>query len=201
MIDELARYIAVEGLGRPAIIGHSMGGLSGLMLAQQYPDRIGRVMSVDSLPFFSALFGSQITAETARPFADQTAAGILAADEAGFRASQTQSAIGLARDPATRAAMVEWSMTSDRQAMAAAIRDVMTTDVRPGLASMATPVWALYAADADGGAPAAMAEGLWTREYAALPGVRLIRVDGSRHFIMADQPARFAELVDQFLAP
>ena len=92
-------------------------------------------------------------------------------------------------------------MTSDRQAMAAAIRDVMTTDVRPGLVSMATPVWALYAADADGGAPAAMAEGLWTREYAALPGVRLIRVDGSRHFIMADQPARFAELVDQFLAP
>jgi len=26
------------------------------------------------------------------------------------------------------------------------------------------------------------------------------RVDGSRHFIMSDQPARFAELMDQFLA-
>jgi pimeloyl-[acyl-carrier protein] methyl ester esterase len=30
--------------------------------------------------------------------------------------------------------------------------------------------------------------------------VTLIRVDGSRHFIMADQPERFAELVDAFLA-
>lgn len=199
VIDELARYIAGRGLERPAIIGHSMGGLSGLMLAQQHPDRVGRVMSVDSLPFFSALFGPMVTAETARPFADQAAAGILASDDAGFRASQAQSAIGLARDPVTREAMVEWSMTSDRHAMAAAIRDVMTTDVRPGLAAMTTPVWALYAADADGGAPAAMADGLWVREYAALPGVRLIRVDGSRHFIMADQPARFAELVDQFL--
>jgi pimeloyl-ACP methyl ester carboxylesterase len=45
-----------------------------------------------------------------------------------------------------------------------------------------------------------MADGLWAREYASLPGVRLIRVDGSRHFIMADQPARFAELMDQLLA-
>ena len=45
-----------------------------------------------------------------------------------------------------------------------------------------------------------MADAMWTREYAALPGVTLIRVDGSRHFIMADQPERFAELVDAFLA-
>jgi pimeloyl-ACP methyl ester carboxylesterase len=45
-----------------------------------------------------------------------------------------------------------------------------------------------------------MADAMWTAEYAGLPGVKLVRVDGSRHFIMADQPARFAELVDQFLA-
>jgi pimeloyl-ACP methyl ester carboxylesterase len=45
-----------------------------------------------------------------------------------------------------------------------------------------------------------MADAMWTREYAGLAGVRLIRVDGSRHFIMADQPARFAEIVDTFLA-
>ncbi len=200
MADELARYVREQGLERPAVIGHSMGGMTGVLLAQQHPDLIGRVMSVDSLPFFSALFGPQVTVEAARPFADQAAAGILAADPAGFRAQQGQTAVGLARDPATRVAMVEWSMASDRRAMASAIREVMMTDLRPGLAAMMTPVWAVYAADADGGAPSAMADALWGREYAALPGVRLIRVDGSRHFIMADQPGRFAELVDQFLA-
>ena len=200
VIDALARYIAEAGLERPAVIGHSMGGMTAVLLAQQHPQRVGRVMSVDSLPFFSALYGPQVTAETARPFADQAAAGILAADEAGFRAQQAQTAVALARDPATRATMVEWSMASDRHAMASAIREVMTTDLRPGLAAMTTPVWAVYASDADGGAPAAGADGLWSREYASLPGVRLIRVDGSRHFIMADQPARFAEIVDQFLA-
>jgi pimeloyl-ACP methyl ester carboxylesterase len=200
VVDELTRYIRETGLERPAVIGHSMGGMTAVMLAQQHPEAVGRVMSVDSLPFFSALFGPQVTVEAARPFADQAAAGILAADAAGFQAQQGQTAIGLARDSATREAMVAWSVASDRQAMAAAIHEVMTTDLRPGLPAMTTPVWAIYASDADGGAPAAMADALWGREYAALPGVRLIRVDGSRHFIMADQPARFAELVDQFLA-
>ena len=200
MADEVARYVREAGLEQPALIGHSMGGMTGLLLAQRHPALLGRVMSVDSLPFFSAMFGPQVTAEAARPFADQAAAGILAADEAAFRAQQGQTAIAMARDPATRAAMVEWSMASDRQALASAIREVMTTDLRPGLAAMTTPVWAVYAADADGGAPAAGADALWGREYAALPGVRLVRVDGTRHFIMADQPARFAEIVDQFLA-
>ncbi len=90
-------------------------------------------------------------------------------------------------------------MISDRRAVAAALRDVMTTDARPGLAAMTTPVTALYAMDADGGPPPALARALWEQEYSALPGVRLIPIDGSRHFIMADQPRAFDEAVDEFL--
>ena len=75
----------------------------------------------------------------------------------------------------------------------------MTTDARPGLAAMTTPVTAIYASDVEGGTPVAMADAVWSRDYAALPRVKLVRVDGSRHFIMADQPERFAELVDAFL--
>lgn len=198
VVDEVARYAAT--LNRPAVIGHSMGGLTGLLVAQQHPEAVGRVMSVDSLPFFSALYGPTATVESARPFADQAAAGILNADAAGYRVQQERTAGGMMRNEAGRAAMVEWSMASDRQAMASAIRDVMTTDARPGLAAMTTPVWAVYAADANGGASAAMADGMWGREYAALPGVKLVRVDDSRHFIMTDQPERLAVLVDEFLA-
>ncbi|WP_333611803.1 alpha/beta hydrolase [Brevundimonas bullata] len=198
VVDELARYAAT--LNRPAVIGHSMGGLTGLLVAQQHPEAVGRVMSVDSLPFFSALYGPTATVESARPFADQAAAGILNADAAGYRVQQERTAGGMMRNEAGRAAMVEWSMASDRQAMASAIRDVMTTDARPGLAAMTTPVWAVYAADANGGAPAAMADGMWGREYGALPGVKLARVDDSRHFIMTDQPERLSALVDEFLA-
>jgi len=199
-VDELARYIRQARLDRPAVIGHSMGGLSGLLLAQQQPGLVGRVMTVDSLPFYSALFGPTATAESARPFADQAAGMILGADAASFRTQQEATAKALSRTPSEQVRIVAWSMATDRLAMASAMKDVMTTDARPGLAAMTTPVTALYAADADGGAPAAMADAMWGREYSTLPGVTLIRVDGSRHFIMADQPERFAELVDAFLA-
>ncbi|WP_395649704.1 alpha/beta fold hydrolase [Brevundimonas sp.] len=199
-VEALAAYVRSARLDRPAVIGHSMGGLSALLLAQRHPELVGKVMAVDNLPFFSALFGPQATVESARPFAAQAAASMRDTPEPALRAAQTQGAVGLARDPATRIAMVDWTMASDRQALGAAIRDVMTTDARPGLAAMTTPVTVLYAADADGGAPAVMADATWGREYATLPGVKLIRVDGSRHFIMADQPARFAELTDAFLA-
>nr|WP_312448571.1 alpha/beta hydrolase [Brevundimonas naejangsanensis] len=197
VVDELARYAAT--LNKPAVIGHSMGGLSGLLLAQQRPEAVSRVMSVDSLPFFSAMFGPQVTPQTAKPFADQAAASILNADEAAFRLQQERTAVGMMRDEAGRAAMVDWSMASNRQAMASAIREVMTTDARRGLAAMTTPVWAVYASDANGGAPAALADAVWSREYAALPGVTLKRVDGARHFIMIDQPERLNALIDAFL--
>lgn len=199
-VAEIARYVEVSGLDRPAVIGHSMGGASGLMLAQDRPDLIGRVMIVDSLPYFGALYGPDMTPERARPQAEQTARLTATLDDASFRASQEGLARGMSRDADTRAAMVEWSMASDRRALGLAMRDILTTDLRPGLAAMTTPVWAVYAADADGGAPAAMADAVWAREYAALPGVRLERVDGSRHFIMADQPQAFMALVREFLA-
>jgi len=199
MLAELQRYVDQQGLSRPAVIGHSMGGLAALMLAERSPEAVGRVMTVDSLPFFSALYGPQATPETARPFAEQAAAAMLTPDDAAFRTAQARSAAGLARDPAARTAMVEWSAASDRRALAAAIREVMTTDARPRLGSIRVPVWAVYAADGDGGAPPEVADSLWAREYAGLPGVRLERVDDARHFIMADQPERFAELVTEFL--
>jgi pimeloyl-ACP methyl ester carboxylesterase len=199
-VEELARYVREAGLEKPAVIGHSLGGLSGLLLAQQHPDLVGRLMAVDSLPFYSAMFGPSATAESAAPFADQAAAMIVGADEAVFRTQQEATARALSRTPAEQARIVDWSMRSDRRALASAMKDVMTTDARPGLAAMTVPVTALFAADADGGASPVMAEGLWTREYADLPGVNLVRVDASRHFIMADQPERFAELVDAFLA-
>jgi len=198
-VDELARYIREAGLETPAVIGHSLGGLSGLLLAQQHPDLVGRLMTVDSLPFYSVLFGPTATVDGARPFADQAAAMIVGADEASFAAQQEATARALSRTPAEQARIVAWSMASDRHALASAMKDVMTTDARPGLAAMTTPVTALYVADADGGTQPAGADDLWRREYAAPPGVALIRVDDSRHFIMADQPQKFAEAVAAFL--
>ncbi|MEH0198418.1 alpha/beta hydrolase [Caulobacter sp. CCNWLY153] len=198
-VEALAAYIRSAGLKRPAVIGHSMGGLSGLLLAQRHPDLVGRVMTVDTLPFYSAMFGPTATPASARPFADRMAAGILSASPEAFAAQQAAAAKGLSKTPAMQETIVAWSLASDRKAVAKAISEVMTLDARPGLAAMKTPVTALYAVDAEGALPPAVVGALWMREYDALPGVKLVRVDSSRHFIMADQPEAFAKAVEGFL--
>lgn len=200
VVDELDRYVREQGLERPAVVGHSMGALVGLQLAQQHPQAVGKLMSVDSLPFFGALRGPQVTVEAMRPAAEQTVSAILVLSDDAFRAAQVGSAQGMTRDPALRERLVDWTTGSDRHAMGAAMRDVLLTDARPGLATMRLPVTVLYAADADGGASAAQADQAWTSQYEPLPGAKLVRIDGSRHFIMADQPQRFAEVLDAFLA-
>ena len=45
VVDELARYVREAGLERPAVIGHSMGGLTAVLLAQAEPGLVGKVMS------------------------------------------------------------------------------------------------------------------------------------------------------------
>ncbi|HEX3717608.1 MAG TPA: alpha/beta fold hydrolase [Verrucomicrobiae bacterium] len=43
----------------PRLIGHSMGGLMGMMLALQHPEDCDKLMIVDSLPFFGVLMGAK----------------------------------------------------------------------------------------------------------------------------------------------
>jgi pimeloyl-[acyl-carrier protein] methyl ester esterase len=117
-VEELARYVRETGLERPAVIGHSMGALIGLRLAQTHPEAIGRLMSVDSLPFFGALRGPQVTVEDMEPAAAQTAQMLLSLSDEAFRSSQVAGAQGMTRDPAMRERLVDWTAASDRQAMA-----------------------------------------------------------------------------------
>lgn len=196
-LDELARYAGT--LDRPALIGHSMGGFAGLRLAQQHPDLLSKVMSVDSLPFFGVLMGPQATPENLASIANQTKAMLLAVSPEMFSAQQAQTAVGMTLTEAKRPAIVEDSMRSDPQARATAIAELMVADARPDLDKVKVPFWAVYAVDTSGG-QGAMAPALWTREYAALPDVKMTAVENSRHFIMYDQPERLNALIDAFLA-
>lgn len=199
-IEELHRYIVDQRLQRPAVIGHSLGGLSGLLLAQRHPEDVGRLMIVDAAPFFSALFNPTATAASVEPYAAQMRDMMAGMADDQFAAGQQRTAATLVLTPSLRQTMVDWSLASDRKVMARAMYDVMTTDARSGLAAMTTPVTVLYAWDASIGVTAAQSDAFWGGFYAALPGVKMVRVDGAYHFIMFDQPERFAREVDGFLA-
>lgn len=198
-VEEIAAYIRDNRLERPAVIGHSLGGASGLMLAARHPDLVGRLMVVDALPFYSLLLGPQATVEAVRPQAAMMRDMLAGQTAAQAAASQPAAIARLIRTEAARPAAVAAMLASDRAVVSRAMYELMTTDLRPELGAIRAPVTVLYAHDPAYGVPAEAIDGVFRGAYAGLAGARLSRVDESFHFIMIDQPERFAAAVDTFL--
>lgn len=186
---EIIRYLDCQKIERAAYAGHSLGGFLGLMLAADHPDRIARMVVVDSLPFFPLIFNPAATPELAAPQAEAMRAGIIAQDDATFAASQRAGVTSLVRNPAYHAQVVEWSIASDRETFAGAIHALMTTDLRPRLGDITAPVTVLAAANPY--ATRTYVEPLFRDAYSGLNGAEIVVIEDSFHFIMFDQPAAF----------
>lgn len=104
-VDDLAGYIRDAKLDRPAIVGHSMGGLAALMLESEQPTLTRRLVIVDSLPFIGTLFSPDATVESIRPQAEGMRAMMIAgaANEPVRAAQADRTAATLAKAPAARA--------------------------------------------------------------------------------------------------
>lgn len=197
LIDEIAAYAAA--LDRPALIGHSVGGLISLEAAAARPDAIGRVMVVDALPFYSLLFNPAATVEMSAPYAEMNHTQMLAMTDAQFAATQTQTMAMMTQTVAARPTLLDWSITSARPVVAQVMYEVTLRDARTRLPAITAPVTVLYAWDDSMGQPSELADSIFTGAYRNLPAATLTRIDGSYHFIMLDQPETFANEVANFL--
>jgi pimeloyl-ACP methyl ester carboxylesterase len=198
VVEELHAYIRANDL-HPMVAGHSVGGLMTLMLAQRHPEDVSRALIVDALPFYGMLMGPQTTAESMAPQVAQLRDMIAAMNDDAWRAQQAAAAARLASTPEGQAELVADSMASDRSVVARALYEDATMDMRPLLPTIRTPLTVVYAVNPF--ATEAMYGQLMRSGYATAPNARLIPVEPSYHFIMLDQPARFAELLRGFLAP
>jgi pimeloyl-ACP methyl ester carboxylesterase len=199
LVEEIAAYIAAQKLESPAIIGHSLGGFAAMALAARHPASVGRVMAVDSLPFFPVAMNAGATAETARPAAEFMKAQLAHTPQAMFAATQATILQRMIKDDASRAVVAAEAGKSNPKVVAQGMYDLMTTDLRPELVKIQVPLTVLYAFDEALGLPQASVDGLTQTSYANAKAARLIRIDASRHFIMIDQPEKFAAAVDEFL--
>lgn len=198
--EDLARYIAEQGLNRPAVIGHSMGGTIGLMLAARHPDSVGRLMVVDMVPFMGAMFGPPgTTAESVAPMADQIHAGMTAASDEQYQQQAAASVTGMINTEALRARPLQDAARSDRAVSSAAFRELIVTDLRSEIGRITAPTRVLYVKFNDPRMTDEITDSIYQASFAALPGATLTRIDDSAHFIMLDQPARFAAEVNAFL--
>ena len=199
LVEAVDGYIKSAKLKSPAVIGHSMGGFTGLLLARRHPEDISRLMIVDSLPFFAVLFSPAATVESVKPQAAMMRDGIIAMAPDAFAAQQAATVQRFVKSPEGQKLVLDWSKASSQPVVARAMYDLLTTDARGELAAIKTPVTLLYAFDGTLGFPAQMVDKTYADAYAALPGVALKRVDDARHFIMLDQPQAFATAVETFL--
>lgn len=198
--EDLARYIAEQGLNKPAVIGHSMGGTIGLMLAARHPDSVGRLMVVDMIPFMGAMFGAPgATAESVAPMADQIHTAMSTTPREIYQQQADAQIVAMIKTESLRAGPLEDSRKSDQQVSSSAYRELIITDLRPELGRITAPTTVLYVRFNDPRMTDDMVDGIYRASYATLPGATLTRIDDSAHFIMLDQPARFATEVNAFL--
>ncbi len=192
IVSDLAAYLAREKIDKPAVIGHSLGGLVGMMLAKDHPQAVGKLMVVDALPFYGALMGPGATPETVRPMVEQFRTMLVSGPV------PTQPPPNMSNTPAGQAKVLEWLKASNRQVVGQAMVEDATKDFGPELPALAgTPVTVLYAVP--NAERAALTGGLYASAYSRLPTAKLVPVENSAHFIMLDQPRAFAQHVQAFL--
>ena len=200
--EDIARYIREQGLEKPAVIGHSMGGTIGMMVAARHPDSVGKLMVVDMVPFMGAMFatpGTNPTVESVAPVADQIYAAMSQGPEEQYRQQAAAAVTGMIKTESARSGPLEDAERSDRQVSASAYRELLVTDLRPELSRITAPTRVLYVAFEFPGMTPEMTDGIYSGSFANMPGATLKRIDDSAHFIMLDQPAVFAAEVNAFL--
>lgn len=209
---ELASYlesdIVGKGYGKPAIVGHSLGGLSALTLAARNPELVGKVMVVDAVPFIGTIFGFP-TVKDAQMVAKQMADGMrMSYDASAAEPAKPDCAnltgpaarpIGNLTNSAKGACLVPyWTARSDTRVVAQALYDDLMLDMRPYLPSISAPVTLLYAQD-DRLLSVDMAREAFEPQYAGTPSFTARMIPYSMHFIMLDQPDMFMAELDRFL--
>lgn len=185
--EEVARYVAEAGLSRPAIVGHSMGGIVAMMVAARYPGRVGKVMAVDILPAPASGFG--FGGAEVRPFADALF-GTLTGSSEGRRL--LDALVGGFGGSAVR------TSRSDSDVVARATHELATMDLTPELPRIRAPFTVVYAVP-NQPQDAAAVDRLYSARYASAKGARLRRIPGSGHMVMFDQPQRFVAELREFL--
>ena len=197
---ELAAYIRSHKLGKPIIVGHSLGGFLALWLASSEPGLAGPLVIVDSLPFLPAVYNPAATPESSKPMAEQMRAGMAAGKEAFLKQSEV-SVKSMVTKPEDVATVMGWATKTDPVAAGDAMYDMFTHDLRDDIASIDSPAlvlgtWIAYKEYAT----REQVEANFKTQYAKLKNAKIMLADNARHFIMLDDPNWLMAQMDAFLA-
>ena len=199
--EEIARYIEANGLQKPAVIGHSLGGTLAMTLASRHPDAVSKVMVVDMLPFVGAMFGppGATTAESVQPVALNMWRQQATISREDYNTAGVATVTGMVNNEARRPMAIEDVERSDQAVASAAYYDLVISDLRADLPKITVPMTVLYVKFNDARMTNEITDMIYRASFSTRPETTLKRIDDSAHFIMFDQPEVFAAEVDSFL--
>jgi len=199
--EEIARYIREAGLKQPAVIGHSMGGTMGMMLAARHPEALSRLMVVDMFPYLGSFFaGPGAAPEQVEAVANARMNAIRSAGPEQRARQVSETIAGMVDTEAMRAGAISDSAASDLDVSSRAFRELIVTNLIPELPRITKPVTVLYVQPKGVPIPAAQFDFVYKSAYAPVKNLTLKRIPDSAHFIMWDQPQRFQSEMKAFLA-
>jgi pimeloyl-ACP methyl ester carboxylesterase len=198
---DLLSLIEKHHLAKPALVGHSLGGTVSLAFAIQHSAKIAGVVTVDGLPVFP---GTERTADR-KPMADGMRTQFAGQTREQFVAGQQMYMrnIGVL-DEKLADELAALASRSDIGATADFAGQLMALDLRPQLGAIKVPVVSVSPFNAPDFARMGIDEAGKTGYYRSLlAGVEkldVVSISPARHFVMFDQPEKFAAALDQALA-
>jgi pimeloyl-ACP methyl ester carboxylesterase len=198
----LAQLRASRQQDKPVIVGHSLGGILGLAVAEDQPALLGGVVSIDGLPVMP---GSEDYAPAQRAqFAEGMRARVANQAPAAFGAQQQayMRTIGVL-DMGKADDLAKLSARSDPASVGQYVADVLMLDLRSGLKTIQAPVLVLapyFDLDAQ---QRGLQESNTLDYYRALmegtPRLQVATVAPARHFAMIDEPKKVEDAIRAFL--
>lgn len=196
-VGDLHRLMNMRKLKGAAVVGHSLGGVLGMMLARDHPEDVGRLLIVDTLPWVGTAFAPGHTVATAGPLAERMREQMVALF--GVMPAAMAEAVGVsnALKPESPAKVAAWSMAADLRVAGQAIYEDMLVHLGSDLPRIAAPMTVLVPWSAQRGGEAVV--DVYKREYARAPNIRFEPLGDSGHFAMLDQPEAFSKILGAFL--
>ncbi|GAB3453077.1 alpha/beta hydrolase [Massilia terrae] len=198
----LRELIASHKLDKPVLVGHSLGGTLAIAVAEDAPQLVGGVVTLDGLPVFPGTEG--IPAAMRPQAAQRMRAQLAAADPRQFEAQQVayMRTVGVL-DIGMADALGRLSARSDQGAFARAAADDFALDLRAGLPKITAPVLVVSPFFEADGAQLKMSETDKADYYKSLmdgtPKLEVVSISPSRHFVQFDQPEQLADTIKTFL--
>jgi pimeloyl-ACP methyl ester carboxylesterase len=188
---------------KPVVIGHSLGGTMGFLLATQHPDRLAAVIALDGLPIYPTNIFS--TPDKVKTFATMAESAMANETPAQFQAYELANVLpSLITAQSDVEAVAPLVGKSDPTASGKWFYEDLTMDLRPQLAQANVPI--LLVAPYDVTLEGKYLPTIKDKQdfYAGIiknaPNASIVTIDHSRHFAMYDQPQALTDAIAQFLA-